>query len=292
MNHEPIIFMNGTFVNTEETSVNFPIEERGFQFGDGVYEVIRIYKGNYYTLDEHLTRLYRSLNEVKIELAWEKEELTKILDDLKFMNNFSDDGIIYLQVSRGSAARNHLFPTNTTPNIVAYVKKAVRPVESLETGISVYLSDDIRWLRCDIKSLNLLPNVLAKQTAFENGCFEALFHRDGVVTECSASNVYMVKDGAVYTHPTTNLILNGITRQRVKTICESNQIPFIERAFHILDLASADEMFLTSTTSEVMPIVSVSGNNIANGEIGVLTKKLQNLFSLDTSKSEQYIKKH
>lgn len=292
MNHEPIIFMNGDFVNTDETAVSFPIEERGFQFGDGVYEVIRIYKGNYYTLDEHLTRLYRSLNEVKIDLLWGKEKLTEILNDLKIMNNFMDDGIIYLQVSRGSAARNHLFPTNTKPNIVAYLKKAVRPVESLETGVSVFLSDDIRWLRCDIKSLNLLPNVLAKQTAFDNCCFEALFHRDGVVTECSASNVYMVKNGAVYTHPTNNLILNGITRQRVKFICEINQIPFIEKAFHIMDITSADEMFLTSTTSEIMPIVSVSGNDVANGEVGSLTRNLQNLFSNDTSTSEKYVKKH
>lgn len=278
MGYEPYIFYNGKFINTTNDEVTFPIEERAFQFGDGIYEVIRLYNGEFFTITEHLDRLYRSLKEIRLEIEWNQEELIGLLKKLVLLNDFSSDGQVYLQVSRGNAPRNHIFPSIVTPNLVAYVKKAERPLPTMSNGVAAYLADDIRWLRCDIKSLNLLPNVLAKQSAVERGGYEAIFHRNGTVTECSSSNVYMVKDHKVYTHPSTNLILNGITRQQIKLICVEYNIPFIEEAFKITDIFGADELFLSSTTSEITPITSVDGILIGKGEVGTLTKKLQILF--------------
>jgi D-alanine transaminase len=281
MKYERFTLLNGEFIDSHNEEPVFNIEERGVQFGDGVYEVVRIYNGVPYTLTEHLNRFYRSLNEVKLNLPWEKETLSEHLKHLLSLNDFLGDGIIYFQATRGNAPRNHLFPTPTKPNLYAYIKKFDRPINKLSTGVNVSIEDDIRWLRCDIKSLNLLPNVLAKQTAFDKGCFEALLHRNGVITECSSSNFYIIKNNTVITHPTDNLILNGITRQQVKDLCNKNHIPFIEKEFNIDDVFSADESFLTSTTSEVMPIVAVNEREIGNGCVGELTKKIQNMFASD-----------
>lgn len=283
MTHESVVYYNGDFIDTSIEEAVIPIEERGFQFGDGIYEVIRLYNGSFYTMKEHMDRLYRSLKEVRIEIPWTQEELTKQMEELVRRNSFSLDGQVYLQITRGSAPRNHLFPENNVPNIVAYVKKAERPHKTMQNGVSAFLAEDIRWLRCDIKSLNLLPNVLAKQTAKEQGSYEAIFHRGDIVTECSSSNVYLVKNGTIYTHPTTNLILNGITRQRIVAICEAHSIPLVEKPFTIYDIDSADEMFLTSTTSEVTPIISVNRKNISNGTVGPLTARLQALYEVDAN---------
>lgn len=287
MAHESVIFYNGNFMDTTSEKASFPIEERGFQFGDGIYEVIRLYDGQFYTMEEHMIRLYRSLHEVRITIPWTQEELTHLLEELVAKNNFSSDGQVYLQITRGSAPRNHVFPENTTPNVVAYVKEAARPHGTMSNGVATYLADDIRWLRCDIKSLNLLPSVLAKQTAKEKGGYEAIFHRNGTVTECSSSNVYLVKDGVIYTHPTTNLILNGITRQRVVAICKEQGVPLVEKAFSVEDIFSADELFLTSTTSEVTPIVSVDDVAIGNGSVGSITKQLQKWYEIDANIHER-----
>lgn len=287
MAYETVIFYNGTFMDTTKTDATFPIEERGFQFGDGIYEVIRLYEGVFYTLKEHMDRLYRSLNEVRITIPWTQAELTALLEELVQKNAFTNDGQVYLQITRGSAPRNHVFPEQVTPNVVAYVKEAARPMTTMKQGVTAFLADDIRWLRCDIKSLNLLPAVLAKQAAKEQGGYEAIFHRNGVVTECSSSNVYLVKDGTIYTHPATNLILNGITRQRVVAICEANQLPLVEKAFSVEEIAQADELFLTSTTSEVTPIISVDGKAIGDGNVGSLTKSLQALYEEDANIAER-----
>lgn len=290
MSYEDVIFYNGDFINTKEKNVNIPIEERGFQFGDGIYEVFRIYDGNIYTLKEHLIRLYRSLAEVKISIRWDINELSQLLIQLVEKNDFQKDGQVYLQVTRGSASRNHLFPKDTEPNIISYVRGAERPFNTMRDGVEASLTDDIRWLRCDIKSLNLLGNVLAKQEAADKGCYEAILHRSGKVTECSSSNVYLIKDNKIYTHPADNLILDGITRLRLRGICEKNNIDFIEEAFYIGDIYTADEMFLTSTTSEITPIVKVNGDKIGKGEVGTLTRKLQNLYEKDAGLSNRNVR--
>lgn len=269
----------GSFAHKDSLLV--PYEERAVQFGDGVYEVIRIYDGKPYLLKEHVDRLYRSLEAVRINLNIDYSTLKQLLRDLLEKNNMSSDGNIYLQVSRGSAPRAHIFPENTEPNIFAYVFDQARHLEKLTNGVHTVLLPDERWANCHIKSLNLLPNILAKQTAMENSCYEAILHVDGIVTEGSSSNVYLVKNDNIYTHPTTNSILYGCVRMAVERFSRELNIPLIEEAFTLDDITHADELFLTSSTSEIIPIVKVDDHQIADGKLGEITKKLQESYNID-----------
>jgi D-alanine transaminase len=189
-----------------------------------------------------------------------------------------------MQFTRGASPRNHAFPHNVAPTFVAYTRKVERPVSSMQEGVKAIFFEDIRWLRCDIKSLNLLGNLLAKQKAVEAGCFETIQHRGDIVTEGSSSNVAIVKNGTVITHPANNLILNGITRQKVKQVCEQNQIPFEEKEFTVEEVLQADEVFLSGTTVEVTPIVEVEEKKISGGIPGEVTKKLQQLIKDEIEK--------
>lgn len=254
------------------------IEDRGYQFGDGIYEVIRIYNGFLFTLDEHIARFYQSAEKIKLTVPYEKAELISLIATL-VQENQVKDGSLYMQLTRGASPRNHLFPSNETePVLTAYTKEVARPEAALENGVKAIIVEDIRWLRCDIKSLNLLPNILAKQEAADQNGYEAIQHRDGKVTEGSSSNVYIVKNGNIQTHPATNLILNGITRQVVIKLCQENDISITEDAFHVDQLLNADEVFITSTTSEVMPVVQIGDKIIGDGKPGPITRKLQTLF--------------
>src|SRR5699024_277089 len=251
----PTILTENDFQHRDEWY--YPFEERGLQFGDGVYEVIRIYNGAFHLLEEHIDRLYRSLAAIKINAPYEKETLIHSLYQLIKVNNVSTDSIIYLQITRGSAPREHTFPEAIKPNMYAYIKDLPRKEAQMMNGVKTITKKDERWDNCYIKSLNLLPNVLAKQTAKENGCYEAILYRDGFVTECSSSNVYLVKDKQIFTHPPTNNILHGCVRMKVKQLAMDFNIPFIEEPFPADSITSADELFLSSTTSEIMPIIQV-----------------------------------
>jgi len=275
----PVILSQMKFVHRD--SLNYPFEERGLQFGDGVYEVIRIYNGQYYLLDEHVDRLFRSAEAIKIELTFTKEECREYLLELLKRNKMDVDGKVYLQVTRGSATRDHVFPADTPANIYAYVVKVPRPLGKLANGVGTITRPDVRWDYCYIKSLNLLPNVLAKQEAKENNCYEAILHKDGVVTECSSSNVYLVKDGKIYTHPSSKNILHGCVRMRVEQFAKDLNIPFIEEPFTIGGIDDADELFLSSSTSEVLPIITVDDLTINDGTPGPITKKLQETYEKD-----------
>ncbi|GEN53047.1 D-amino-acid transaminase [Halobacillus faecis] len=265
----------------KQDTLKYPFEERGLQFGDGIYEVIRVYNGNYYLIDEHIDRLYRSASAVKIDVPYKKEEMYERLDELLKKNGIDGDAKVYLQITRGSAPRDHAFPDQTQANLYAYVKDLPRPYSFLRDGVSAITQEDVRWDWCYIKSLNLLPNVLAKQTAKEQGCYEAILHKNGEVTECSSSNVYFVRQGKVYTHPAKKNILHGCVRMRVEAFCESENIDFIEEAFRVEDLAYADELFLSSSTSEIMPILEVDGQTIGDGLPGDVTRKLQKCYESD-----------
>jgi D-alanine transaminase len=272
------VFLNGQLVDRGEAKVD--IEDRGYQFGDGIYEVIRIYNGEPFTMKEHMDRLYESANKIQIDIPFSKQEFTEKLIELAILNKVND-GIIYLQITRGTSARQHHFPApEVKGNIVAYTKEMARPVSKMDEGVTAKLVEDVRWLRCDIKSLNLLGNLLAKQEAAAEGHFEAILHRGETVTEGSSSNVFIVKDKVIYTHPATNLILNGITRKVIQKVCQENNITFIEEAFSIAQLQAADEVFMASTTSEVMPIIKVDDKVYGEGKIGPVTKKLQSLFQM------------
>ncbi|RLQ97884.1 D-amino-acid transaminase [Falsibacillus albus] len=270
------IIVNGEML--ERNGFYVDIEDRGYQFGDGIYEVIRVYEGRMYTQEEHLNRLYESAGKIGLNISYTKEELTDHLEKL-IQSNQLDTGIIYMQFTRGASPRQHAFPVEPVPaSYVAYTKVMARPEVFMKEGVKGHLVEDIRWLRCDIKSLNLLGNIMAKQSASEAGCFEAIQHRGETVTEGSSSNVFIVKEGAVITHPATNLILNGITRQEIQKLCSESGIVFEEREFTVTNLMAADEVFIASTTSEVMPIVEIDNTVIGDGKPGQVTKQLQTLF--------------
>jgi D-alanine transaminase len=204
--------------------------------------------------------------------------------ELLIKNNL-ETGNIYMQVTRGTAPRNHAFPTgNVVPTLVAYTIKGVRPLDSLKSGVKAIITEDIRWLRCDIKSLNLLANLLAKQKASEQGCFEAIQHRGQDVTEGSSSNIFIVKNGTVITHESNHLILKGITKDVILNLCTKNNIPVQERTFSLAELEEAEEVFLSSTTAEVMPVIEIDGKKIKSGVPGPLTGKLQDLFEKEIEK--------
>ena len=273
-----MILLNNQLIEREQASID--IEDRGYQFGDGVYEVIRVYNGKLMYMAEHLKRLKRSTAAIHIVPTMSDEELAEKLIELVQVNNVQN-GIVYMQVTRGVAPRNHAFPKSSSSVLTAYTKPLERPMDMMNNGVSTHSIEDFRWLRCDIKSLNLLGNVLAKQEALEHGCQEAIFHRGDKITEGGSSNIFIVESNVLITHPADNLILNGIIRQKVIDLAIDLGLPIIERVFTFDELLNADEAFLTSTTQEVMPIIKVDDTLIANGQPGSWTKRLQEAFHLE-----------
>ena len=238
-----------------------------------------------FTVKEHFERFLRSAEEIGLDLNYTNEELIELVRRLLKENNVVNGGI-YIQATRGAAPRNHSFPTPPVkPVIMAFTKSYDRPYEDLEQGVYAITTEDIRWLRCDIKSLNLLGNVLAKEYAVKYNAAEAIQHRGDIVTEGASSNVYAIKDGVIYTHPVNNFILNGITRRVIKWIAEDEQIPFKEETFTVEFLKSADEVIISSTSAEVMPITKIDGENVQDGQVGTITRQLQQGF-------EKYIQSH
>ncbi|MFC7320123.1 D-amino-acid transaminase [Halobacillus campisalis] len=270
-----------------KNDLNYPFEERGLQFGDGIYEVIRVYKGRYYLIEEHVERLFRSAEAVKIKMPFTKQDFYHQLDELLQKNKIDTDAKVYLQITRGSAPRDHAFPLSTEANLYAYVQDLPRKEDLMREGVSTITQPDVRWDWCYIKSLNLLPNVIAKQEASEAGCFEAILHKDGEVTECSSSNAYLVKDGKVYTHPAKKNILHGCVRMKVEQFCKEEGIPFIEESFRVEDIQFADELFLSSSTAEVMPIIEVDGKKVKEGRPGPVTRKIQEKYEKDAKIGEE-----
>ena len=272
-----IYFIDGQF--TSKDSLNISIDDRGYYFGDGVYEVVKVYDGELYTAEEHFERLFQSASKIKMSIPYSEQQLIDIAKELVKTNDIKT-GHIYIQVTRGVSPRVHQFPEMEVPPVVTgYAIPNPRPYKNLEDGVPAKTIDDVRWLRCDIKSLNLLANVLAKQEAYEDGCAEAIMVRDGVVMEGSSSNMFGIKDGVVYTHPATNLILNGITRRVVLKLCKEMSIPVEEKTFTSEEAMKMDEFFMTSTTAEVTPVVKIDGKAIGSGSPGPITKKLQEAFT-------------
>jgi D-alanine transaminase len=252
-------------------------DDRGYYFGDGIYEVFRVYNGHIFEAEAHFERLQRSADAVRISLPFSLHEIKDMLVKLVDINNVLE-GTVYMQITRGSAPRFHPFPENAEPVLMAYCNEVKRPLHSMRQGIAAVTMDDIRWLRCDLKTLNLLPNVLAKQHALDRGADEVILHRSGTVTECSASNIFMVRAGCLYTHPANNLILHGITRAVVIKLAKQLQMPVWEQPFTLDQLCNADEAFITGTTVEITPVVQIDGLPVKDGKPGWWTQKLQNAF--------------
>ncbi|MBD0380999.1 D-amino-acid transaminase [Paenibacillus sedimenti] len=261
----------------EKKDLHISPDDRGYYFGDGVYEVFRVYNGRIYEQEAHMQRLQKSASEVRIALPYSSQEIENILSKLVHENGIVE-GTIYMQITRGEAPRAHPFPKDAQPVMLAYCTDVKRPTATIQSGIHAISFEDIRWLRCDLKTLNLLPNVMAKQAALDHGVQEVILHRSGTVTECSASNFMMVKDHILYTHPANNLILHGITRAVVLRLARALQIDVKEEPFTLQQLQQADEAFITGTTVEVTPVIHIDGKPIGSGEPGPITRKLQNEF--------------
>jgi D-alanine transaminase len=270
-----MILMNGELVDKKDVCISY--EDRGYYFGDGVYEVFRIYQGHIYEKEAHFRRLKRSAKSVQITLPYSIDEMDEMIERLVKSEKIMD-GTLYMQITRGVSPRVHTFPVDTSPTLIAYCKAVERPVNTIQNGITAITVDDIRWLRCDIKSLNLLPNTLAKQNAVSQGKEEAILHRNGTVTECSASNIMIVQNNAIYTHPANHLILHGITREVIFGLAKQLGIKTYEQAFQVGDLFTADEVFITGTTVEVTPVIKIDDKPIGSEKPGKITKQLQEAF--------------
>ncbi|MDN4523197.1 D-amino-acid transaminase [Fictibacillus fluitans] len=271
--------MENTFVLfnnqiTERENVSIDMEDRGYNFGDGIYEVVYIYGGKPFSMDEHFRRFEESARKLEMKMPCPIEELKEKTAELIQANNIHN-GIVYIQMTRGASARAHLYEKEAACLITGFARKMDPPAEAQEKGVKTYLTPDIRWLRCDIKSLNLLGNTMAKRIAADHACGEALQHRDGICTEGSSSNLFIVKNNEVHTHPANNLILNGITRQHILQIAGEQGITVKEAPFSTEELQAADEVFISSTTMEIAPVISVEGDVQATYPIGSVTRALQ-----------------
>lgn len=272
-----IAYFNGRFVSKEDVKIS--PDDRGFLFADGVYEVIRSYGGRLFKIDDHLERLSRSLRELHMATAF-LTHLKTVADQLMQRNNLeNEDAALYIQITRGVAPRKHAFPGIETSPTVYISASALQPFhEEWEKGITIILVPDIRWGRCDIKSVGLLPNVLASQQAKERGAAEAVFVRDGVITEGSHTSFCAVFDGRLVTHPANNHILPGITRRVVLDLCVTLGIPFRESPILERTLTGASELMVLGTTSEIVPVVRVNDRVVGDGKPGPITSKLQRAF--------------
>jgi D-alanine transaminase len=273
-----LVYLDGEYVPAEEARVS--VNDRGFLFADGVYEVVRIYRGQTYELDPHLHRLRHGLAALRIDCR-DLGAIERAVHHLMAQNAVDGAGVIYIQVTRGAAPRTHKFPPAGTPPTV-YV--AVRPYTPYparlqDDGVAAITLPDTRWARCDIKSTSLLPNVLANEAAHAADVFEAILVRDGAVTEGSHSNVWGVRGGRLLTYPTSNYILAGLTRARVFQLAADLGLETAEEVIHLDQLYELDEVFLTGTTTEIMPVVQVDGRAIVDGEPGPITRKLIRAFN-------------
>lgn len=265
------VLVNENIVDRKDTSID--IEDRGYQFGDGVYEVVRVYDGEIYELDGHVERFFRSATEIDLVINQSVSELKKNIEKVMQENDLTDGGI-YFQVTRGVAPRKHHYDRSVKSHLLAYPLYFSRPLENQKEGVTAITVEDLRWLRCDIKSLNLLYNVMMKQKAHDENAFEGIFIREGIVTEGTSTNVFIVKDGVYKTHPVNNKILNGITRQRIIKLLKDNNQTVEEIEITQNELYDADEVFISSTTSEVMPICEIDGKIIGDGQVGEKTKEI------------------
>lgn len=280
-----ITYFNGIFLPGEEVKIS--PDDRGFNFGDGIYEVVRWYEGFFYDMDSHLARMKRSLLELRIN--WRDSDLfpTIARDLIKYNELETRPAMIYIQVTRGVAKRTHYFPSpEVRPTIYAYSFGFVPDIKSQESGIRVMLKEDIRWSRCDIKSIALLANTISFQEAKENGFNECIFVRNGYITEGAHSNIFFVTDGILYTHPESNHVLSGITRKNVLRIAKESGIEIREEAVPEDRLRFTQESFITNTSAEVTPVIEIGGNKIGEGIPGPITRMILEKFRAEIRTSK------
>ena len=274
-----IAYVNGAYERASEAAVS--IEDRGYQFADAVYEVWSVFDGRLADLVGHLNRLERSLSELQIAMPMPRTSLLVVLNEVVRRNRIRE-GLVYLQISRGVAPRDHVFPVNVRPSVVITAKPVDREAAARKaaTGLKAISVPDIRWGRCDIKTVGLLPNVLAKQKAKEQGAGEVIFvDSDGFVTEGGSTNVYMVtKDGVIKTRSLTANILPGVTRLNLLPLISENGIELREESFTLDEAKAASEVFITAATSLVMPIIAIDDHKIGEGKPGPIACALREVY--------------
>jgi len=272
-----VAFINGAFVPLADAKVS--IEDRGFQFGDGIYEVIRTYHGRPFSLDAHLARLDRSARALNLTQPYSRADWTQhVLEGIK--RAAYPEAKVYIQITRGVAPRDHAYSDDATPTVVMTVREFHPLDRSIQaTGVDAMTTEDIRWGRCDIKSVNLLANVLARQQVKHAQVFEAILVNAGFVTEGAVSNVMVVQRGTVVTAPEGPRILSGVTRAVVLELALNEGLPVREQFVSQADLYAADEVFLTGTTVEVLAVVRIDGKTIGDGRPGPITQRLAASFT-------------
>ena len=272
------VYLNGEFVSKERATIS--VEDRGFIFGDGIYEVVRVIDGRIFEWGAHAARFARGLAGIRIAFeAPAIDALKGVCERLVADKGLADgEATVYMQVSRGAAPRTHHFPpSGTRPTVYASASRFVVPRDQRESGVRAITFPDFRWLRCDLKTVNLLGAVLARQAAVEAGAYEAVLLRDGIVTEGAATNAFAVVDGVLRTHPLGNLILPGITRQVIVELMNENGITFVEKGVTQGELLRATELFVCGTTSDVNPVISLDDKPVGAGTPGPVTRRLQTL---------------
>jgi D-alanine transaminase len=272
-----IVYLNGQYIPREQASID--VDDRGFLFADGVYEVIHSYEGHLFQMDAHLQRMEHGLRSLRIALD-NVQAMREVVERLIVENGLaSGEASVYIQITRGSAPRTHAFPpAGTPPTVYAAATRYVPQRDQAEEGMAAILLPDPRWARCDIKSVALLPNVLARQRAIEAGVADAVFVRDGVALEGTSSNFFGVFNSEVVTAPKTNYILPGITRKVVIELCADIGVPVHEAPILEHQLGEAEELFLASTILEIRPIVQLDGCPVGTGTPGPVTRRIQQAF--------------
>ena len=270
-----VLYFNGRFTTTDERVVG--VEDRGFQFGDAVYEVFKFLGKRPVFLAEHHRRMERGLRDIDIASPWDLARFAAVVRELLERTAF-DDGIVYVQVTRGEAARAHFYAEGMTPTVVAYSRSFKFPdAAAKERGIAVITTPDLRWKQCQVKSTNLLPNAMAKKKAQRAGATEAVFVGDGIVREGASSSFFVVRDGRVITHPLDEHILPGVVRDQTIGLALAAKIRVDERPLRDDELFDLEEAFITSTTMGVMPVVEIDGRIIGNSRRGEITTTLQRM---------------
>ena len=270
-----LAYVNGEIMPIEKAVVS--IEDRGYQFGDGVYEFIASYEGHLFMLEEHLDRLERSMRELAFDPI-SRADIRKAVLDLFNRSGYQRAGI-YIQISRGVAPRNHAITPDMPPQIIMTIRPVKEAPQALrKNGATAITVEDIRWGRCDIKTVQLLANSLAKQKSLDAGCDDAIFvSNQGIVREGTSSNLFIVSGGRLATHPLTNNILPGITRMVVLNVSKDAGLDVEESFFRTDELYGADEVFLTGTVTELLPVVRIDGKSIGDGKVGQTTRRLYDL---------------
>lgn len=274
------VYLNGEFVDQEKAKV--PVADRGFVFGDGVYEVTRVVNGNFIMEKEHLERLKEGLKGLKIKVSDSLlNQIPQISRDLIKKNQHeAGESTVYLQITRGAAfPRTHEFPNPEVPPTIYLASGPFKPHTKLhEEGVDAITVSDIRWSRCNLKTINLLPNTMAKQMAKDAGVNSAVMIRDGVITESPNANIFCVKEGVLYTFPASNYILNGITRRAVLKIADEIGINVVHEPIRLDELFEIDELFFSGTTTDIQPVINVDGKPIGTGKPGNIVRKIQEAY--------------